>query len=168
MHGCEKNPIIPNEEELITTLTLDLVPVTGGPVKSYVFRDIDGDGGAPPDLAFDTLDQSNLYAGRIQLFNETTNPVTIVTHEVEEEDEDHQFFYSVPDSSLDLTYTDMDASGYPVGMHTIIGTHMPVVSSLTITLRHLPEKNAPGVNTGDIMNAGGETDIEVIFPLIIR
>jgi hypothetical protein len=40
--------------------------------------------------------------------------------------------------------------------------------SLTIILRHEPDKSAPGVSEGDIANAGGETDIQLNFELIIQ
>ena len=168
IYGCEKNPVLPNEEELITTLTLTLAPAGGGPVKTFMFRDIDGDGGELPEITFDTLDNTSDYTGRIELLNETTDPVTIVTEEVEEEDEDHQFFYTVAGGLLTITYTDMDALEYPVGIHTIFETDLPAITTLTITLRHLPDKSAPGVSTGNIMNAGGETDIEVTFPMIVQ
>ncbi len=62
----------------------------------------------------------------------------------------------------------MDALEYPVGIHSIFETDLPAATTLTITLRHLPDKSAPGVNTGDIRNAGGETDIEVTFPIIVQ
>ena len=35
-------------------------------------------------------------------------------------------------------------------------------------LRHEPDKSAAGVSSGDITNAGGETDIEVSFNVIIE
>ncbi|HBK71516.1 MAG TPA: type 1 periplasmic binding fold superfamily protein, partial [Flavobacteriaceae bacterium] len=35
-------------------------------------------------------------------------------------------------------------------------------------LRHEPNKSASGVSDGDITNAGGETDIEVIFNITVQ
>jgi hypothetical protein len=35
-------------------------------------------------------------------------------------------------------------------------------------LRHLLNKNAAGVSTGDITNAGGSTDAEVTFPIVVE
>ena len=40
--------------------------------------------------------------------------------------------------------------------------------NLKITLRHRPQKNAEGVASGNITNAGGATDAEVIFPVAIE
>jgi hypothetical protein len=39
--------------------------------------------------------------------------------------------------------------------------------NLTVTLRHLPNKSALGVSTGDITNAGGATDAYVSFPVTV-
>ena len=40
--------------------------------------------------------------------------------------------------------------------------------TVVVTLRHQPDKTASGVSSGDITYAGGETDIEVSFPLVIE
>ena len=42
------------------------------------------------------------------------------------------------------------------------------MESYTITLRHEPAKTATGVSGGDITNAGGETDIEVVFDVTVE
>ena len=39
----------------------------------------------------------------------------------------------------------------------------PGNGTITVILRHEPDKDASGVSNGDITNAGGETDIEVVF-----
>ena len=43
-----------------------------------------------------------------------------------------------------------------------------MTGNLTITLRHEPSKNAVGVSDGDITNAGGETDVQAVFPIVIQ
>jgi hypothetical protein len=40
--------------------------------------------------------------------------------------------------------------------------------TLGVILRHQLDKNAAGVADGDITNAGGDTDIEVVFPVTIQ
>ena len=40
--------------------------------------------------------------------------------------------------------------------------------AFTITLRHEPNKSGMNVNTGDITNAGGETDVQVIFDITVN
>ena len=51
---------------------------------------------------------------------------------------------------------------------TATATGAASVGTLKVTLRHEPNKSAAGVVGGDITNAGGETDIEVEFPIVIE
>jgi hypothetical protein len=84
------------------------------------------------------------------------------------EKEEHQFFFTPAGLMLNVTYLDMDSLGYPVGVLTTIGTFQDATGTLRVTLRHMPDKAAAGVSDGDITNAGGETDIEVTFPITIE
>ena len=171
--ACKKDPVLPNPEELITTLIYTLTPV--GPEGSTViltFRDLDGDGGNAPVITYtgpggDSLVTGVTYTGVIELLNESTNPVTNITEEIEAEDEDHQFFYTFNGLHATVEYTDQDNEGLPVGLNTTLNASGPGSGTLTITLRHLPDKSAAGVSDGLINNAGGETDIEVTFFQII-
>ena len=43
--------------------------------------------------------------------------------------------------------------------------NVSTTGNLTIILRHDLDKNGAGVSSGNIANAGGETDIEVVFPI---
>lgn len=166
--SCEKDPVIPNEEELITTLRYTLTPSGGGQEIVFSFRDIDGDGGAAPVIQVDTLSNLSIYAGEIELLNESISPAENITAEIEDEKVDHQFFYMVTGNNSTITYTDLDTFGFPVGLKTSLFSGPAGQGTLTIVLRHRPDKIAAGVSDGNIMNAGGDTDIEVSFPLIIQ
>ncbi len=162
--NCEKDdPVIPNEEELITTVRYILTPNDGGPDRILRFQDVDGDGGSAPEISSDPLAANQTYMGTIELLNEQIVPAEDVTMEILEEDEDHQFFYESNVSGLMIAYDDQDANGYPVGLKSIITTSDPGTGQITITLRHQPNKGADEVSAGVITNAGGETDIEVTF-----
>ena len=166
--SCEKDPKVPNEEELITTVTYTLTPQAGGDPVVFSFRDLDGDGGQEPVVVLGRLKTNAIYNGVVQLLNESVSPFEDITLEVEEEALEHQFFYTFSDVNTSFTYADMDIDNYPVGIHTIVTTGDPGEGLLTIVLRHLPDKSASGVSGGDITNAGGETDVEVSFLLIIE
>jgi hypothetical protein len=163
--SCEKDdPQIPNEEEVITTLTYTLTPVSGGDVVTMTFQDLDGDGGNAPVITGGTLDANKAYTGELSLLNETENPAGDIGAEIKEEDEAHQFFFQVSGGlNLGIIYGDVDADGNPVGLITAINTGEPSQGQLTIILRHEPDKSAAGVASGDVTNAGGESDIEVTF-----
>ncbi len=166
--SCEKDPEVPNEEELITTLIYTLKPVGGGPSVIFSFRDLDGDGGLDPVIVQGTLEPLSLYDGTVQLLNEAESPAVDITDEVEEESDEHQFFYTFSNVNATSAYTDMDANLNPVGIATRLTTGSASEGSMTIILRHLPDKLAAGVSDGDPTNAGGETDIEVSFVLKIE
>lgn len=168
--ACEDDdPEIPNPEELITTLTMQLTPTGGGSAVTLEFKDLDGEGGMDGTITGGTLAASSTYTATIELLNEAETPVEIITTEVEEEGEEHQFFF-LTNGGLDLTvaYDDTDAGGDPVGLATMVTTGAASSGTLTVILRHEPVKDAVGVREGDITNADGETDIEVDFPVTIQ
>ncbi|MGB1248628.1 MAG: hypothetical protein ACPG4Z_07060 [Chitinophagales bacterium] len=167
--SCEKDdPEIPNEEELITTLTYTLTPSSGGDGVIMTFTDLDGDGGDAPVISGGTLAANTTYTGSLDLLNALETPAESITEEIEEEDEEHQFFFESTVADVNISYNDVDADGNPVGLSSTLTTGDAADGNITITLRHEPNKTATGVSTGDITNAGGETDIEVTFPVDVQ
>jgi hypothetical protein len=167
--GCKDDEGPVNPEELITTLRLTFTPTVGGTAAVLQFRDIDGDGGNAPVITADPLMASASYNVAIEVFNESVTPADTITHEIEDEDEDHQFFFQ-PAAGLNLTFTyaDTDDDGHPVGLSSTAQAGAASTGELTVTLRHEPDKHAAGVEDGDITNAGGETDIEVTFDVVVQ
>ncbi len=171
LFGCkkEKKTVIPNEEELITTLRYNLVPSGGGATVQFTFTDLDGDGGNAPAVVGGTLMANTTYNGSIELLNETETPAEDITLEVQEEDEEHQFFFESLDGlAATMNYADQDGNGQPLGLKSTLVTSGASSGKVRIILRHEPNKTAQGVSGGDITNAGGETDIEVEFPVTIQ
>ena len=167
--ACEKpNPIVPNEEELITTLTYTLTPTDGDTAVSLSFNDLDGTGGNNPVVMGGTLKANKTYTGTLNLLNESASPAESITDEIEEEKEEHQFFFQSNISNVNITYNDQDANGHPVGLSTTLTTGAASSGSITIILRHEPNKSGADVSGGDITNAGGETDIEVTFLIDVQ
>ncbi|NER13806.1 type 1 periplasmic binding fold superfamily protein [Leptobacterium flavescens] len=162
-------PQIVNEEEVITTLTLTLSPQAGGADIVFTSRDLDADGPNPPTVTVADLAPNTTYTGVVQVLNETENPAEDITEEVEEEDDEHQFFYQViGNAAVTTAYTDQDGDGNPVGIQITLTTGDASTGNLVVTLRHQLDKNAAGVSDGDITNAGGDTDVEVTFPVTIQ
>ncbi|OWY22846.1 type 1 periplasmic binding fold superfamily protein [Sphingobacteriales bacterium UPWRP_1] len=168
--SCKKDdPVIPNEEELITSLVYTLTPVTGGAPVVFTFTDADGNGGLPPVIIADTLQANTSYLGTLQLLNESVSPPDDISAEIAGEAEAHQFFFSVQ-AGLNATvaYADFDGNNKPLGLATTLTTGNVSEGALTITLLHEPDKMAAGVADGNIANAGGETDIEVQFTVKVQ
>lgn len=155
-----------NEEEVITTVITTLT--NGSTTITLTSRDLDGDGpNAPVVTVSGDLTANTVYNGEITFLNETVTPADNITAEVEEEGEEHQIFYQIPASLGTIGYTDFDVNAKPVGLTFTYTTGNAGTGNLTVTLRHLPNKSAAGVAAGDITNAGGATDAQVTYPIVI-
>lgn len=158
----------PNEEELITTLRLTFTSSGGSQIREFLFTDLDGDGGNAPVITTDTLSNDSIYSVVVELLNESVSPPEDITAEVAAEPQDHQFFFQPNGANVVVAYNDADGNGNPIGLTTLWTIGAAGTGSITVTLRHELDKGAAGVRGGDITNAGGETDIEVSFPVVIE
>lgn len=159
-----------NEEEVITTVTVTLTPENGGTPVVLTSRDLDGDGpNAPVITSTGTITALTAYNGTVSLLNELSNPADNISLEVEEEGADHQFFFSATGGlSGTFAYADEDENGDPIGLKfKFTASANPQSGNLTVILRHEPNKSGENVSAGNITNAGGETDIQVTFPVSV-
>lgn len=164
----DDTPELVNEEEVITTMTLTLIPQGGGNIVTFQTRDVDGDGPGEPVISVSPLSANTIYNGSISILNETESPAEDITEEVEEEDDEHQFFFMASNNIASVIYNDADGDGNPIGLNFILETSNTGTGTLTVTLRHEPNKSAAGVSDGNIANAGGETDIVAVFPVTVE
>ena len=171
MVSCKKEPAEPiNESELITTLKLTLTDsATPANVYTFIFKDIDGEGGANPTIDSVKVPVGKTYLASLLILDERdASAVDTISNEIEEESADHQFFYqSTPtDVISNFNYLSFDDNGKPLGTEFKLKAKATTSNgTLRVTLRHEPNKSAAGVADGDITNAAGETDIEVEFPV---
>ena len=165
--SCNNDDDAPvNEEEVITTVTTTLT--NGSSVITLTSRDLDGDGPNLPVVTVSgNLKTNTVYSGAVTFLNETVSPADDITVEVEEEGDEHQLFFQAPSTLGTFTYTDADANGKPIGLEFTLTTSGATTGNLLVTLRHLPNKSASGVATGDITNAGGATDAAVTYKDIV-
>ena len=153
-----------HDEEVITTMKVVLTPDTGDAV-TLEWKKIEED--TEPEITEGTLIANTTYSAVITLLNETEDPADNITNEVIAEAEEHQFFYNATDITSTFTYSDNDANDNPLGVEFTIQTGATGTGTYTITLKHEPNKLGTNVKDGDITNAGGETDIEVVFPITV-
>jgi hypothetical protein len=164
--SCNNDDDPVNEEEVITTVTTTLT--NGATTITLTSRDLDGDGPNPPVVTVSgDLTANTVYNGETSFLNELESPAEDITVEVEEEGEEHQIFYQIPSALGTIGYTDFDVNAKPVGLTFTYTTGNAGTGNLTVTLRHEPNKSATGVAAGDITNAGGATDAQVSFPIVI-
>ena len=165
--SCSKDddplPEAVNEEEVITTMEITLT--SGASVIILKTQDLDGDGpNAPVVTVSGNLAAGTTYDGVMKFLNELESPAENITEEVEEEDLDHQVFFTVG-SGLDVTteYSNNDSAGNPLGTQFKLTAGSASSGNLTFTLIHEPTKP----NTG-LASAGGETDIDATFSITIE
>ncbi len=170
MTGCKDDDNTPepvNEEEVITTLTITLIPQGGGTAITWQSRDLDGDGPNAPVVTTTggNLTAGTTYGGAVVLLNETETPPENVTTEVEEEDDEHQMFF-IAGGGLDVTtaYANFDGNGDPLGTLFTLTANTASTGTMNVVLRHEPTKP----NDGTLAGAGGETDISVTFDVEVE
>jgi hypothetical protein len=168
LFACSKNDDAPEpviEQEIITTMTVTLVPEGNGSTITLKSQDLDGDGpNAPVITVSGNLQANATYNGSIVLLNETETPPENITEEIEELADEHQFFYSLSGSLTNASYSDQDGSGNPLGIIFTLESGAAGSGSLGITLRHEPKKP----NDGTLSDAGGETDIAQTFNVTVE
>jgi hypothetical protein len=159
-----------NEEEVITTVKATFTPTSGNTAAVILLsRDFDGDGpDAPVVTVTGPFAAGVAYNGNVSFSNELATPAEDITEEIREEGHEHQIFFQ-QNNLGDFTYIDTDVNGNPIGLaFTYTAASVPANGTLTVTLRHEPNKTAQGVAIGNITSAGGSTDAEVSFSVVVQ
>lgn len=155
--GCTPEEHIHNEQELITKVRLSFTDSNGK--KSIAsWSDPDGDLGATNPVA-DTirLSANNAYIGTVEVLNETVNPPTNLTSEIQREQEAHLWIYKYDKDNATFSVSDKDKNNQPVGLQFSVETSKPGFGSLEVILKHNADKTSvQPENTG-------ETDVAVKF-----
>ncbi len=155
-------PTPTNEEELITTLKIELTDTFSHQVFNYFFRDPDGEGANAP-TQWDTifLDPNRAFTANVKFLNESNpNAVVNITDEIKKEQENHIVCYDVKNANLSVVRTD-SAGVFLLGLSSNWKSGLKSSGDLTVTLKH-----QPGIKDGSCNP--GATDVEVKFPIIVR
>ena len=178
--SCEsEDPEKENDGEVITDVTLKFQELNAsntlvGSVLSFKASDPQGiEVGKTPTIQSISLAKGKKY----QMTIEVTNAIKgeDITQEILTEAAAHQFFFlgQVFDSSFfSIQYA--DAGGIALGLKTTVtvssstGTNN---SNMRVVLRHDLNKSFPGASNPNFANfaqAGGETDLDLTFPVILN
>lgn len=159
--GCSKDKDkVANEEELITTVALSFTEPEN-PTNSFtvVFRDVDGEGGNPPsEFGEIVLKPNTTYVCSVSLLNESVSPSQMITKEIEEEADDHEFFFLPEGAIITITKTDMDSRNLPLGLRSSWVTGAASTGTVRVVLKHKPGNKAAGDSV-----TKGDTDIDLSF-----
>jgi hypothetical protein len=183
MSSCTSDdPEIEKDQEIITDVTLIFREVdnNNNPIGNpFTFKASDPEGlelGKNPTIQSIQLGIGKKYLLEIEVFNSIENED--ITEEILEEADEHQFYFLgtafVGSPVLTYTYADADKNGNPVGLKG----YVQVASSpgfnnaqFRLILRHDLNKSFPGAknpNWENFVQAGGETDLDITFPLVLN
>lgn len=163
--GCKKDPVDPNESELITTVKVVLTESVSGTQSIFQFKDLDGDGGAAPSR-FDeiVLERGKVYGCNLQLLNESVTPADDITLEVFAEGADHQIYLTPSNALAVISNYSLDTKGLPLGItSTWTAAAAAGTGTMNVTLKH-----KPGVKAAGDPISKGETDISIDFKLSVK
>jgi hypothetical protein len=163
--GCKKDPVDPNESELITTVRVKLIEKVSGVQSMFEFKDLDGVGGAAPSK-FDEimLTKGKVYDCTLQLLNESENPADDITLEVFAEGIDHQIYLTPTNALAVVSNYSLDSKGLPLGItSTWTAAAAAGTGTLNVTLKH-----KPGVKAAGDPVSKGDTDISIDFKLSVK
>jgi hypothetical protein len=163
MLSCKKDHVHAHDHDTITVFKYSLTAPDGS-VAEFKFEDYDGDGGNPGRTSVSNIKSNTLYSGRVSVFVGDSLNLENITSEIQSEGFDHEFFYSFTGTNApSIIKTDVDANNNPLGINTTFNTSGIGTFPLTIILRHKPTKP----NTG-LQSAGGDTDVEVNFNIVVQ
>ena len=171
--GDDDAPAAENEEEVIDLVTLTFTPAQGNPV---VVTATDPDGEGPEDLAPDAaiaLNANTTYTLTLKL--ENSEEGENITEEIEEEDDEHMFFFgftadffsdpagngNVDARADDVNYNDTDGTN-PVGLSTSWTTGSSAATgTFNVILKHQPD----GIKSATSGSGDGESDIDLTWDI---
>ncbi len=163
--GDDDNPAAPGEEnpqEQITTVTLSLSSASDN--LTVQWQDLDGAGGNAPVIETLSLKTGIVYTGTIELRDDINEED--ITGEIEEEADEHQFFYTVSGDvtgQISITITDTDSNDLPVGLEFTVEVtaEAGLTGMLNIILGHFDDVVKDGTTLSP------ETDVDVDIDIII-
>ena len=179
--ACEEDEAAPEEEnemEVFTDVKLVFTPTVGGAAVEAAAQDPDGAGVQELQvLGAINLAANTSYTLTMVIENCLESPCELMNEEIEEEDDEHQFFFAFTndaftspagngniDSASDpINYNDSDGNGNSLGLNTSWTTGSASSGTFTVQLQHQPD-----VKTATSGSTDGDTDFALTFNLNIN
>ena len=166
--GCKGDDCEPGEDchehesELITSMKIAFTDsITGAAAFEYGFEDADGVGGNAPSIDSIKLAPNTTYNASVRIYTTHEGHSHEITSEIQAEDHEHLFCYTVTSAALDIQRTESDGA-FPVGLLTRWRAGAAGSGTAKVVLRHQPDGQKDGSCTP------GDTDLEVLFPVKIQ
>lgn len=131
---------------------------------TFVMEDPDGDGGNPP-TRIDTirLQPGQTYTMSIKIKNIVGATETDLTPEVVAQGTAHEVFLIASGVPLNITRTDKDSKGYPLGLVSNWTTGPNGTGAVLLQLQHKPDVKGPA----DLPTLGA-TDLQISVPIKVQ
>ena len=170
LFNCKKEDEVEpvDDNELITRVDL-IFTDSANKSTTFSFQDKDGDSRTRPEtFAKIVLAKGQTYTLKIEVYDDTKTPASLISEEIEEESDVHLFvFKSNPAGLLSTTLTDKDVAGLPIGLLSTVKTAATAgKGTYQVLLKHQPELNGVKVKTGK--EEGGSTDIDLSFEVEVQ
>ena len=153
--ACKKEEV--SEQENINVLKVKIGSAT------YTWSDTDGVGsGAAPKIDTIRLTPNGSFVADLAVQDGSTNPVKDLTPEIIVEKDDHLFIYKPTTVNLTVSDLSKDSKSRNFGQTATLKTGAASSGTLQITLKHLADKSAADPSKT------GETDLDVVFPVVVK
>jgi hypothetical protein len=155
--SCKKDE--EDEQENLNTVTLKL---TEG-VNSLTFKwtDTDGTGGNAPKIDTIKIAPNKTYNLSVEVSDASVTTAKDYTEEIKAESNEHLFVH-IATGNISFENLSKDANGKPFGQTVSLKSGAAGNGTLQIILKHEADKSAADPSKT------GETDIDVILPVVIK
>lgn len=152
--SCKKEEKV-QEQENLNVLKIKIGTTT------FTWSDTDGAGGVAPKIDTIKLTPNATFDVELTVQDGSKSPVFDATPEIIAEKNDHLFVYK-PTGNFTISNYSKDSNGKDFGQTAKLQTVSAGNGSLQILLKHLPDKSAAD------SSKTGETDMDVLFPVVIK
>lgn len=151
--SCKKDA---DEQENINIIKLKLGSTT------YTWSDTDGTGGKAPVIDTIKLAPNAAADFTVELSDGSVSPAKDYTAEVIAESSAHLFVFKATGANLTPSALSNDANGKPFAQSGKMTAGAASAGTLQIIVKHNPDKTAANPAST------GETDVDVVFPVVIK
>ena len=155
-----------NHNEVLTTVELHFKQISNGVETVYKWEDLDGDGGNNPVIENISLLANKEYEVEIELLDKTKNPIEDITHEIEQESDEHRFYYIPNAGNITVVNYDKDVNGVDVGLRTQWITSAAGNSIMKVVLRHYA--NGGKLQSDLVSDNKSSTDMDISFNVRVQ
>src|SRR6218665_1584081 len=164
VYSCSKTPapVDEHEHEEYDSVVVHFIALNDNGTATQDSSSISVDAHGHASTEATSLKSGKKYQLVLQFFHDHTN----ISHEIEHDGTEHQFFFNATPATAvnSYTYTDKDANNKGIGLNGVLETGSAGTYTLQIILRHGLNKShsaAQSWNSSTYYEAGGADDLNI-------